>query len=47
MRLPLIELHPGKNLRKTVTWREFDERANRVANALTARGIKKTTKSST
>ena len=37
----LIELHPGKNLRKSVTWREFDERANRVANALTARGIKK------
>jgi len=26
--IALIELHPGKNLRKTVTWREFDERAN-------------------
>ncbi len=39
--IALIELHPSKNLRKTITWREFDERANRVANALIARGIKK------
>jgi len=39
--IALIELHPGKNIRKTVTWREFNEQANRVANALTARGIKK------
>src|SRR5271157_2406959 len=39
--IALIELHPGKNLRKTVTWREFDEQANRMANALIARGIKK------
>jgi len=22
--IALIELHPGKNLRKTITWREFD-----------------------
>jgi acyl-CoA synthetase (AMP-forming)/AMP-acid ligase II len=39
--IALIELHPGKNMRKTVTWREFDDRANRVANALMERGIKK------
>ena len=39
--IALIELHPGKNLRKAVTWREFDEQANRLANALIERGIKK------
>ncbi len=39
--IALIELHPGKNLRKTITWREFDGRSNRVANALIARGINK------
>ena len=38
--IALIELHPGKNLRKTITWREFDTKANRVANALIERGIK-------
>jgi acyl-CoA synthetase (AMP-forming)/AMP-acid ligase II len=37
----LIELRPGKNFRRSVTWREFDEMANRLANGLTARGIKK------
>lgn len=35
----LVELTPSKNFRKEITWREFDERANRVANALMARGI--------
>jgi acyl-CoA synthetase (AMP-forming)/AMP-acid ligase II len=39
--IALIELRPSQNLRKTITWREFDERANRVANALIARDIKK------
>jgi acyl-CoA synthetase (AMP-forming)/AMP-acid ligase II len=39
--IALIELRPGKNLRKAITWREFDEQANRVANALIERGIKK------
>ena len=39
--IALVELHPGKNMRKTITWREFDERANRIANALIARDIKK------
>jgi acyl-CoA synthetase (AMP-forming)/AMP-acid ligase II len=37
----LIELTPSKNFRKEITWKEFDERANKVANALKARGIKK------
>jgi long-chain acyl-CoA synthetase len=39
--LALIELTPSKNLRKTITWKEFEERVNRVANALIARGVKK------
>ena len=45
--IALIELHPSKNLRKTITWREFDARANQVANALIERGIKKDEKSFT
>jgi len=39
--IALIELRPGKNVRKEISWKEFDERANRLANALIARGIKK------
>jgi acyl-CoA synthetase (AMP-forming)/AMP-acid ligase II len=39
--IALVELKPSQNLRKTVTWREFDERANKVANALLESGIKK------
>jgi long-chain acyl-CoA synthetase len=37
----LVEITPSKGLRKSVTWKEFDDRANRVANALINRGIKK------
>ncbi|MFA5308071.1 MAG: AMP-binding protein [Dehalococcoidales bacterium] len=37
----LVEITPSKGLRKSVTWKEFDDRANRVANALISRGIKK------
>jgi long-chain acyl-CoA synthetase len=37
----LIELTPSKNLRKVITWKEFDDNANRFANALIARGVKK------
>ena len=37
----IIEITPSKGLRKTITWKEFDEHANRVANALISRGIKK------
>jgi acyl-CoA synthetase (AMP-forming)/AMP-acid ligase II len=37
----LVEIMPSKGFRKDVTWKEFDEAANRVANALIERGIKK------
>ena len=37
----LIELKPSKGFRKALTWKEFDERANRIANALIERGIRK------
>jgi acyl-CoA synthetase (AMP-forming)/AMP-acid ligase II len=37
----LVEITPSKNLRKTITWKEFNDRANKVANALLERGIKK------
>ncbi len=37
----LTEITPSKNLRKEISWKEFDDNANRVANALIARGVKK------
>jgi acyl-CoA synthetase (AMP-forming)/AMP-acid ligase II len=37
----LIELRPSQGLRKEITWKEFDDRVNRVANALIDRGIRK------
>ena len=37
----LIELRPSQGLRKEITWQEFDERVNRVANALIDRRIRK------
>ena len=37
----LIEISPSQKLRRTITWKEFDDRANRFANVLLARGIKK------
>lgn len=37
----LIELKPSTGLRKEITWQQFDQRANRVTNALIRRGIKK------
>jgi Acyl-CoA synthetases (AMP-forming)/AMP-acid ligases II len=37
----LVELEPNKNIRKEITWKEFDERANRIANALMGMGINK------
>ncbi len=39
--IALIELRPSKKIRRAVTWKEFDEQANRFANALIARGVKK------
>lgn len=37
----LIELTPSRKYRKQITWKEFDEQANRVANYLLQKGIKK------
>jgi long-chain acyl-CoA synthetase len=37
----IIEITPSQNLRKVITWKEFDENANRFANALIKKGIKK------
>ena len=37
----LIEREPEKDRRSEITWRQFDDQANRVANALIARGVRK------
>jgi len=37
----LIELKPSKKIRKQITWKELDGRANAVANALMDMGIRK------
>ena len=37
----LIELKPSEKIRKEITWKRFDERANRIANALMDRGVGK------
>ena len=37
----LIELRPSKNHRRSVSWREFNDNANRVANQLLKWGIKR------
>ena len=39
--IALTEITPSKNFRKEISWKEFDDNANRVANALISRGIKK------
>jgi len=39
--IALVEREPAKNLRRQITWKQFDEAANKVANALIAKGIKK------
>jgi len=36
----LVDTNPSKNIREEITWKEFDERINKVANALIDRGIK-------
>jgi acyl-CoA synthetase (AMP-forming)/AMP-acid ligase II len=40
-KIALIERVPDKDLRIQLTWKEFDERVNRTANALVAMGIRK------
>jgi len=37
----LVELRPSMGFRKEISWKEFDDRSNRVANALLERGIRK------
>ncbi|QTA82321.1 AMP-dependent synthetase/ligase [Desulfonema limicola] len=37
----LIEREPAKNIRREITWEDFDHQANAVANALMERGIQK------
>ncbi|MBI2831846.1 MAG: AMP-binding protein [Chloroflexi bacterium] len=37
----LIELTPAEKLRKEITWKEFDRRANKVANSLMDMGVRK------
>jgi acyl-CoA synthetase (AMP-forming)/AMP-acid ligase II len=39
--IALIEREPAKNLRRAITWKEFDDKANKIANALIAKGIQK------
>jgi len=39
--MALIEREPAKNRRQEITWKEFDDQANQVAQCLIARGIKK------
>jgi acyl-CoA synthetase (AMP-forming)/AMP-acid ligase II len=39
--IALVELKPSSMIRKEITWKEFDDRANRVANALMEGGIKR------
>ena len=37
----LVERIPDKQVRKEITWRQFDQRASAVANALVEKGVKK------
>ena len=39
--IALIERDPAKNSRREITWQQFDAEANRVANALIAKGVRK------
>jgi acyl-CoA synthetase (AMP-forming)/AMP-acid ligase II len=40
-KIALVEREPGKGSRATLTWKEFDEMANRIANGLIAKGVKR------
>ncbi len=40
-KIALIEREPAKASRRAITWKDFDDMANRTANALIAKGIKK------
>jgi len=41
----LVETDPEKRYRREMTWREFDDKANRLANFLLGRGLQKGRKS--
>ena len=41
----LVQQTEDFSYRKQLTWKVFDEKANRVANLLIARGVKKATRS--
>jgi acyl-CoA synthetase (AMP-forming)/AMP-acid ligase II len=36
----LVDVDPEKNIRKEITWKQFNERIDRIANALRERGIR-------
>ena len=38
--IALVERDPAKNSRREITWQQFDAEANRVANALIAKGVR-------
>jgi len=40
-KIALIEREPAKNSRRSITWKAFEDMANRTANALLAKGIEK------
>ena len=37
----LIELRPSKNYRRTITWKEFNDNANKIANQIIQWGIRR------
>lgn len=39
--IALIELKPSQNYRRAITWFEFNDQANRIANYLMQKGIKR------
>jgi acyl-CoA synthetase (AMP-forming)/AMP-acid ligase II len=39
--IALIELGPSKNYRQTITWKKFNDDANRIANYLIGKGIRR------
>ena len=39
--IALVEREPSKNVRKEITWQEFDHQANQLAQALISMGVQK------
>ena len=39
--ITLIETAPSIGKRKSITWKEFDNRVNQIANMLRGRGVQK------